>query len=298
MGAIPARHKTETSEIGSMLDHHSRRFRRLLAVLTAVFAAAGLTLTLVDFAFAQTANVDPATQKLFDAIDANDFAAAQVSVEAGAKVDTPGRWGMTAIELSVDKGYFKIAHYLVAVRNFQGDDKSKGVATRSTPGQDDQGKPPAVRALETIPVAPAASPVTATAGNSGPKTPAPAAGTPTEQPFYAPQAGLETTAGREAERSGPSWPAGKPNPFDPGMPAVGSNLQIIGEIGTADPGIALRPVEDSGQPTNATQTLPSPDSAAPASSADAAGTTTEASGKARRGTGLGGGVIGATPNFQ
>jgi hypothetical protein len=284
-----------------MLDPHSRRLRHLFAVLAAVVVAAGLTLTPAHFVAAQTANVDPATQKLFDAIDANDYAAAQVSVEAGAKVDTPGRWGMTAIELAVDKGYFKIAHYLVAVRNFQGgggDDKSKGVATRATPGRDDKDKPPAVLPAETIPVAPAAGPVTATAGKSGPKAPAPPAGTVTEQPFYAPLAGLETTAGREAERDGPSWPAGKPNPFDPGMPAVGSNLEIIGEIGRADPGIALRPVEDTGQPKNAGKSLRSSDSAAPTSSAETSGTAPEPSDKARRGSGLGSGVIGATRDFQ
>ena len=78
--------------------------------MCAVVAAAVLTGRPAAPVFAQAGSVDATTQQLFDAIHANDYAAAQASVDAGARVDVPGRWGMTAIELAIDKGYLKIAH--------------------------------------------------------------------------------------------------------------------------------------------------------------------------------------------
>jgi hypothetical protein len=277
--------------------------------MCAVVAAAVLTGKPAAPVFAQTGSVDATTQQLFDAIHANDFAAAQASVDAGAKVDVPGRWGMTAIELAIDKGYFKIAHYLVAVRNFQSDEnesKSRRIATPSTPQQGIQGEPPPAQATEGQAVVPATGAVTpspsapktgrvATSPSSAPTQPD---GTLTDKPFYAPLAELETTAGRDAEADGPAWPVGKPNPFDPGMPAVGSNLQIIGEIGSADPGDAFRPSGELGQPTLETETLSSQDAPSPPSTAEALGQSPAASGKTKEGSGFGRGVIGATKDFQ
>lgn len=276
----------------------------------AVVAAAVLSGRPAGPVFAQAGSIDAATQQLFDAIHANDFAAAQASVDAGAKVDVPGRWGMTAIELAIDKGYFKIAHYLVAVRNFQGDEnesKSRRVATPPAPQQGIQGQQPPAQATEGQPVVPAAGAVTAapTAPKAGSvatspfSAPTQPVGNVTDKPFYAPLAELETTAGREAEADGPAWPVGKPNPFDPGMPAVGSNLQIIGEIGSADPGIAFRPAGDFGQPTLEKEPLPSPGgNPSPRSAAEASDASPTTSGKTKQGSGLGGGVIGETKDFQ
>jgi hypothetical protein len=274
-----------------------------------VVAAAVLTGRPAPPVFAQAEGVDATTQQLFDAIHANDFVAAQASVEAGAKVDVPGRWGMTAIELAVDKGYFKIAHYLVAVRNFRGggnDSNSRRVASPAAPGQGTQGVPPptqaeegqtvvpAAGAVKTSPAAPKAGPV-ATSPVSVPRQPV---GTLTDKPFYAPLAEMETTAGREAGADGPAWPVGKPNPFDPGMPAVGSNLQIIGEVGSADPGIAFRPAGGLDQPTVEAKTLPSPGGPSPRSAAEGSDASPTASGKTKQGSGLGDGVIGETKDFR
>jgi hypothetical protein len=277
--------------------------------MCAVVAATILTGGPAAPVFAQAGSVDATTQQLFDAIHANDFAAAQASVDAGAKVDVPGRWGMTAIELAVDKGYFKIAHYLVAVRNFRGDGNesdSRRVASPAAPRQGTQGEPPPNQAEEGQTVVPAAGAVTAApdAPKTGPVATSPFSvptqpiGNVTDKPFYAPLAELETTAGREAEADSPAWPVGKPNPFDPEIPAVGSNLQIIGEIGSADPGIAMRPATDLGQPTLETETLPSPGGNSPESGAKATDSSPTASGKTKQGSGLGGGVIGETRDFQ
>jgi len=277
--------------------------------MCAVVAAAVLTGRPAAPVFAQAGSVDATTQQLFDAIHANDYAAAQASVDAGAKVDVPGRWGMTAIELAVDKGYFKIAHYLVAVRNFRGDgneSNSRRVASPAAPEQGIQGEPPPTQAEEGRTVVPAAGAVTtspaapkagrvATSPFSVPTQPV---GTLTDKPFYAPLAELETTAGRDAEADGPAWPVGKPNPFDPEMPAVGSNLQIIGEIGSADPGVASRPARDFGQPTLETETLPSLGGSSPPSTAEASDSSPAASGETEKDSGFGSGVIGATRDFE
>jgi hypothetical protein len=280
-----------------MRQHPFRLLRHLIVALCAVAAAASLSGQPADPAFAETGKIDPATQKLFDAIHANDFAAAQASVDAGADVDVPGRWGMTAIELAIDKGYFKIAHYLVAVRNFRNgsnESKSNRVATPSAPGRDIQDQPPPTRAAKAQPAVPGA--VTVSPVVTGSARPV---GTVTNQPFYAPLEELETTAGREAaEADSPRWPVGKPNPFDPGTPAVGSNLQIIGEVGAADPGIALQPAGDLDQPTLEAETPMSVDTASPRSAVEASKTSPAASGKTKPGSGLGGGIIGETGNFK
>jgi hypothetical protein len=286
-----------------------RHLRRLLVALCAVVGAAALTGQPAAPAFAQSGDLDTTTQKLFDAVHSKDFAAAQASVEAGAYVDVPGRWGMTAIELAVDKGYFKIAHYLVAVRNFNSgskEEKSKAVATPAAPAPDSQGQPSPTQSVRAQPVAPAAGAVTASSAAAEPGTvatspftvPSQPIGTLTDQPFYAPLAELETTAGREPEADGPAWPTGKPNPFDPGMPAVGSSLQIIGEIGSADPGLALRPAGGFGQPTLEGESPPSLGSPSLQSSAGGSDTSAAASGETKEGSGFGAGVIGKTSDFQ
>jgi hypothetical protein len=279
-----------------MRQHPLRLLRHLIVALCVV--AAALCGQPAGPAFAEAGKIDAATQKLFDAIHANDFAAAQASVDAGADVDVPGRWGMTAIELAIDKGYFKIAHYLVAVRNFRSDSddsKSKRVATPSAPEQDIPNQPPPTRAAEARPAVPNAGAVTASPVDTGPARPV---GTVADQPFYAPLEELETTAGREAEADGPRWPAGKPNPFDPGTPAVGSSLQIIGEVGAADPGLALRPAGDLDQPTLEAESPRSPDTASQRSAAETPQTSPANSGKTKPGSGLGGGIIGETGNFK
>lgn len=60
---------------------------------------------------------DRATQMLFEAVHSNDFASAEAAVAAGATIEARDRWNITPIELAIDKGYFRIAHFLVSVRN-------------------------------------------------------------------------------------------------------------------------------------------------------------------------------------
>ena len=197
----------------------------------------------------------------------------------------------------------------MAVRNFQGDgneSNSRRVASPAVPGQGTQGEPPPTQAEEGRTVGPAAgavrtspaAPKTGRVATSPSSVPTQPVGTLTDKPFYAPLAELETTAGRDAEADGPAWPIGKPNPFDPGMPAVGSNLQIIGEIGSTDPGVASRPAGDFGQPTLETEPLPSVGGPSPRSGAEGSGSSSTASSKTKQGSGLGGGIIGETKDFQ
>lgn len=58
-----------------------------------------------------------ATQRLFEAVHGNDLAAARASVAAGADLEATDRWGLTALELAIDKGYYDIAHFLAAARS-------------------------------------------------------------------------------------------------------------------------------------------------------------------------------------
>lgn len=62
-------------------------------------------------------SVDRATQQLFEAVHGNDLTAARASVAAGADLEAMDRWGLTALELAIDKGYYEIAHFLTAARS-------------------------------------------------------------------------------------------------------------------------------------------------------------------------------------
>lgn len=66
-----------------------------------------------------------ASQALFEAVQANDMAGAQASVANGADVKAQDSWGLTPIDVAVDRGFYDIAHFLLAVRNTR-----REVATR------------------------------------------------------------------------------------------------------------------------------------------------------------------------
>lgn len=130
---------------------------------------------------------EKATQTLFEAVHTNDFAATEAAVAAGASIDAKNRWNLTPIELAIDKGYFRIAHFLVSVRN-----------NRVQPGEE---------AAAGVPVAPQK----AASSSAQARTRQPAASRQPAAREYAPQ----------------PWPSDMPNPFDPAAPAFGAGLPLI-----------------------------------------------------------------------
>jgi|GEM_PF-4590775 len=59
--------------------------------------------------------LSPLTRKLFEAIDTGDLAQVQSSIAGGANYKAVNAWGITPIDLAVDKGHIKIIHYLLKV---------------------------------------------------------------------------------------------------------------------------------------------------------------------------------------
>ena len=112
-------------------------------------AACAVALLLAQGASAADGGVAASTQRLFDAIQANDLAAAQASVAQGANLDARDRWGMTPIELAIDKGYFPIAHFLTSARNYRRQAPTPGgqapAQTTATEGAPRSLAPPPVR---------------------------------------------------------------------------------------------------------------------------------------------------------
>ena len=107
----------------------SGRVVRLWRAGAALLLAAALGAAVADpFAFAvgpfavgpaaaAEQSVARATQQLFEAVHSNDLTAARASVAAGADLEAMDRWGLTALELAIDKGYYEIAHFLTAARS-------------------------------------------------------------------------------------------------------------------------------------------------------------------------------------
>ena len=57
-----------------------------------------------------------ATRALFEAVRANDLAKAQVSLAQGADVNAVDAFGKTPADLAVDRGFFELAHFILAHR--------------------------------------------------------------------------------------------------------------------------------------------------------------------------------------
>src|SRR5512143_3840379 len=79
--------------------------------------------------------------QLFRAVQANDLAAVQASIGEGADVEARDRWGMTPTDIAIDRGHYRIAHFLVSVRNNRRAQDGRSMASR--PVADDNA--PAVR---------------------------------------------------------------------------------------------------------------------------------------------------------
>ena len=61
-----------------------------------------------------------ATAALFGAVELNDMAAVERSLKDGADIEAKNPNGKTALDLAVDMGHFRIAHFLLAHRNGAG----------------------------------------------------------------------------------------------------------------------------------------------------------------------------------
>ena len=90
-------------------------------------------------------STDKATRDLFQAVYANDLPKAQLSVGDGANVDARDRWGMTPTEIAIDRGNYRIAHFLVSIHNTR---RSQEAAAAT---------PAAAKAESTAPAVPAAA---------------------------------------------------------------------------------------------------------------------------------------------
>lgn len=147
-----------------------------------------------------------ATRTLFDAVQANDLAGVQASIAAGADLTARDQWGLTPIDLAVDKSYFDVAHFLLSLRNFQRTEGNPrgSTATRQSAAGFNVPEPAAV---------------TGGRRNTLPDSARAAPRVPAEQ---APP--VKATPRQPAER----WPADQPNPFDPTLPAPGAVLSSDG----------------------------------------------------------------------
>jgi len=167
---------------------------------------------------AGSADAQRATQRLFEAIRANDVTAVQASLAAGADPDATDRWGVKPVDLAVDKGYYRIAHVLAAARQTARTEAAGGAKARSI-------VPAAVAATEAAPTAKAP----ARAGK-------PAAGSTLAK--ASPPAASQAAVAEPAPPPAPNpvtvaWPSGVPNPFDPSMPPPRSQLVITNDDGDA-----------------------------------------------------------------
>jgi hypothetical protein len=133
---------------------------------------------------------------LFRSVQANDLAGVQMAVGEGADVQARDRWGMTPADIAVDRGYYRIAHFLAAARNLHHDQETVSPAS-STPSQ---GAPSA-------------------GSTARGKAPAPGA---TKS-----SAKVDSQSADENEDAVSPWPADEPNPFDPTVPALGSQLRSM-----------------------------------------------------------------------
>ena len=174
----------------------------LLVVLASSAAAAA--------AAPSAADSERATKQLFQAVYSDDLSAVEASVREGADVGARDRWGLTPTDIAIDRGYYRIAHFLVSVRNTH---RSQNAAAANA------GEPAAVLS----------HPTAAAGGTLTAYAPA--------KPQASLQASVDSAAAAQANGAAPvraddkataaAWPAGKPNPFDPSVPAPGSQFRPI-----------------------------------------------------------------------
>ena len=183
-------------------------------------------------AFAQTKSQDVSqlNKQLFSAVRADQDARVRSLLTAGADPMAVNAFGLTPAGLAIERGNFKLAHYILAVRN-QRDMARKRAAERlrERSGQvPETVAAPAPAAMQETPVAQQAAPIPARQT----QTPPPAAAA--AQPNAAPPPGRAVAAsdGR--------------NPFDPlaSARAVLPTLKITEATGA---GQTLKPANERGQ---------------------------------------------------
>ncbi len=199
--------------------------RRFAAWSAASLIVAVMFLTAGNAGAQQSSAVDTAaaTRHLFEAVHGNSMAAVQSSIAAGADLSATNEWGVTAIDLAVDKGYFSIAHFLLSVRNLRRlEEKPKpspippaaSAATESQPVL-----PPVKPWAATVEPSPKVSRQTAPAGTEAPGD-AQSQTAPTPAPDHIPSVAATTQSRTD----------GKPDPFDPSTAFPADDLPIIGKI--------------------------------------------------------------------
>lgn len=201
-------------------------------VLAAALAVAGMLAAAPAPAQQAPARTNPqATEALFDAIFENDLAAVQSAVNAGADMSVRNDWGLTAIDLAVDKGYFEIAHFLLTIRNVR--QQQADTATTSPGAQ------------------PGGSFGLGDARNNGARDGAPAAA-PAPGVRSGPLPAVPT--GQPAADSAPETAESGDSPFDAGAVTSGAPT-ITGNIRAPD-GSVTPPPEPEAAPTTPRPTTP------------------------------------------
>jgi hypothetical protein len=151
-----------------------------------------------------------ATRSLFDAVQANDLAAVQASIAGGADLTARDQWGLTPIDLAIDKSYFEVAHFLLSLRNFErAESPSRGTAPGSAAGFSTRAASAGGSSIQARTKLPETTRAAAREQKNLPR---------------------ENARRQPVER----WPSDQPNPFDPAVPAPGAVLPGDG------PGEAMR----------------------------------------------------------
>ncbi|HEB79147.1 MAG TPA: ankyrin repeat domain-containing protein, partial [Rhodospirillales bacterium] len=110
---------------GTLIVSAGVHFIALTAPPRRLFAAVSVALLLAfcgGAAAAQTVFTDEAsaaTKSLFAAVRKNDLPAVQSAITAGADIEAVNSWGLTPVDLAVDKGNYEIAHFILSLRTFR-----------------------------------------------------------------------------------------------------------------------------------------------------------------------------------
>ncbi len=149
-----------------------------------------------------------ATKKLFDAVYNGKLDQVQITIAAGADINALNAWGITPVDLAVDKGHFDIVRFLLQVRDVQ----SQKMKSPPTP------VPATVTSLRATPIEPT-------------DAPAPAAAPVGE--VYAPPASADPWSATVVTSEPPPPPppviAAGPSPFDQENTSEAA-LPIIGTV--------------------------------------------------------------------
>lgn len=202
------------------------RFCAVIAVLALPGPAAGQQAP-------SRATLSNPTATLFEAILKNDIAAVRNSLAAGADIQARNEYGLTPPELAIKKGYYDIAHAILAVRKGQ----AEAAQDESNPRRrGSAGAPPAPPAAP--PAAAAQTPARGNlmAGQSGLNAPAPAeaaAHVPARMPAV-PRIAVEHQSLATVTPPVPELPPA-PEPAIPAAAEPAATQPAKGEGGSKDP---------------------------------------------------------------